>query len=43
MTFIAWPSDDGRWIKLDPATAPDVLREFEATTRPRSGSGRWSV
>jgi hypothetical protein len=33
LTYVAWPSDKPRWIRIDPATAPDLLEEF-------SGGGR---
>ena len=36
VTFVAWSSDTGRWIKIDPRTAPEVLervRNDDATAK----------
>ena len=29
LTYIAWPSDERRWVRVDPATAPDLLADFD--------------
>jgi hypothetical protein len=28
LTYVAWPSDEPRWVRIDPATAPGELEEF---------------